>query len=200
MAIDAKLARGAFLRRAGLGVGAVAVAGAVPSVALAEHITPIEVEGLNLLLRVNRLEFAFYSDAVTKAKLKGDLVVIARVARLQERAHVRLLTRLLGADAEPAQRYDFKTATSSDKEFGPAARELEDLAAQAAIAQLARLVNRRSATQVAEMLAVDARHSAWLRTLIGGIGNDAPAPNALEVSRGNASVQRGLNELGFITA
>jgi hypothetical protein len=193
---ELKLHRGALLRRAGLGAGAVALAG--PAAALAAN-APGEVDALNLLLRVNRLEFAFYNDAVSKAKLRTDprLWPFAQVARMQERGHVRHLTRLLAGAAEAPQRYDFKAATTDAKQFAEAARALEDLATQAVVGLTVRFTNRMTASQLTGLLAVDARHSAWVRTIVGGNGVNSPSPDAIENPRGEASIVRGLDELGF---
>lgn len=196
---ETKLVRRDLLRRAGIGVGALALGGvALPSGALAAS-TPAELGALNLLLRINRLEFAFYGEAVTKAKIDGDLLQFARVTRLQERAHVRLLNRLLAGQAEAQQTYNFGTATTDSKKFADATRRLEDLATKAQVGLAARFTDRAMAAQLTRIMAVDARHASWLASLLGGIGENSPSPDALEAALSEAAINQRFAALGFAT-
>src|SRR5918911_3593871 len=75
--------RAGFLRKAGLGLGAVvgggAFAGALPSFAGAAGIPASDIAILNFALTLEYLEAAFYAEAVSKRKLTGSAATFARV-------------------------------------------------------------------------------------------------------------------------
>ena len=85
---------------------------------------------LALALALERLQAAFYAEAVAGGALDGEALDFATTAADQEAEHVALLTPLVpDAPEEPA--YDFGQDTSDPAAFATAAASLEDLAVAA---------------------------------------------------------------------
>ena len=108
--------RSAFLRKAGIGAGAVvgggALMGAIPSLASAGSVrSTSDVDILNYALTLEYLEAAFYNEAVSKGALKGETVVFAKTVAAHENAHVAFLKGALGAKAVAKPKFDFKGTT-----------------------------------------------------------------------------------------
>ncbi len=103
--------RGAFLRKAGVGVGAVigsgAFLGALPSVAFGAGIPASDIAILNFALTLEYLEAAFYAEAVSKGKFQGETGKFAQVVAGHEAAHVAFLKKALGAKAVKKPKFDF---------------------------------------------------------------------------------------------
>src|SRR5437870_5192904 len=120
--------RGSFLRVAAATGGAllggalvgrrVAVSEAAPSPAQDRRI-------FQFALVLEELQAAFYTEALQRGGLSGDLREFAEVVGAYERAHVAFLRKALGAAAGPAQSFRFGEATSNPQRFGVAAREIE---------------------------------------------------------------------------
>src|SRR5580765_4534051 len=93
--------RTAFLRKAGLGAGAVlgsgALMGALPAVAGAASTSDVDI--LNFALTLEYLEAAFYAEAVSKGALSGDVKKFAQIVAGHEKAHVGFLKGALGSKA-----------------------------------------------------------------------------------------------------
>ena len=75
--------RASFLRKAGLGAGAVigggAFMGALPSLASAAAIPASDIAILNFALTLEYLEAAFYAEAVAKGDFSGDAGTFASI-------------------------------------------------------------------------------------------------------------------------
>ena len=91
--------RASFLRKAGIGLGALAGSGAIlaalPSLASAAATTDVDI--LNFALTLEYLESAFYGEAVMKGALSGETKTFAKVVAGHEAAHVAALKGALGA-------------------------------------------------------------------------------------------------------
>ena len=105
--------RGAFLRKAGIGVGAIvggsALMGALPQLASAAATSDTDI--LNFALTLEYLESAFYSEAVKKGALSGETKTFAKVVAGHEAAHVAALKGALGSSAVAKPKFDFKGTT-----------------------------------------------------------------------------------------
>lgn len=106
--------------------------------------------------------------------------------------------RRLGATLPAPDRYDFRGTTSDQTRFRATAILLEDLATQAAVGAAADASLRDTRKALAQVTAVDARHSAWLRELTGGGAEPKPAPRALEVALTRAQARAILDSTGFV--
>ena len=104
--------RGAFLKKAGIGAGAVvaggAFAGALPSFASAAGIPASDIAILNFALTLEYLEGAFYAEAVANGKLTGETLRFANVVAQHEKSHVDFLKKVLGSKAVAMPKFDFK--------------------------------------------------------------------------------------------
>jgi hypothetical protein len=153
----------------------------------------LDAQILGFVLGIERLQQAFYTDALAHARLTGELHEFAATALGHEREHVGLLTHALGSAAPAARRFSFGDATRSPKAFASAARDLEDLAV---LAYNAGAPSLRPATlaQAGRIVSVEARHVSWIRDITGF----TPAPEATDPVVSPTDVQRRLDRLGFI--
>jgi hypothetical protein len=195
---DATLwSREQLLARAIVGGGALAaggllVAGLPPRGASAPSPAQ-DAKILNFALLLEYIEAGFYSEAVAKGKLGGDLLEYASTVRDHERAHVAFLKRALGRNARAKPKLDFGDATSSPKRFTAAAIALEETVIAAYNGQAANLT-KPALEQAARIVSVEARHAAWIRALAG----KDPAPNATDTPRTASQVQADVNRTGFV--
>jgi hypothetical protein len=177
---------GALLAGAGAVAGLTRLAGAAPS---AEQDTRI----LNVLLGLEHVQLALYEEALDNGALSGDLLRFAQIARGHERVHVDTLQELLGANAESPPAFAFGGATTDPDAFADAAARIEDLTVDAFNGQVTNLTPRARA-QSARVVSVDARHAAWVRTVVGR----EPASEAVDPGRPAAEVARALDGTGFV--
>lgn len=119
--------RASFLRKAGVGAGAVALSGTLLGslAGNAEGAVPkSDVAILNFALTLEYLEAAFYTEAVAKGRFGGELGSFARIVKAHEIAHVKFLESALGSAAVKKPTFDFKgTTTSKAPRDDPADRE-----------------------------------------------------------------------------
>jgi ferritin-like protein len=147
----------------------------------------------SFLLVLEQAQVAFYDAALRSGALRGELLRFARVVAPQEHDHVALVRRRLGSQARPAPAFDFRAATSSEARFRQAAIDLEEAAAAAYVGQGASLT-RAAVPDAARIVAVEARHAAWIRDLAGA----DPAPRAADPGRTAQDVMSELRTKGFL--
>jgi hypothetical protein len=145
------------------------------------------------LLLLEEAQTALYDTALRSRALPDALVQYARVAAPQEHDHVALIRRRLGAQARPAPAFDYAAATSSAARFQQAAIDLEEAVLAGYIAQGANLT-RPAVTDAARIVAVDARHAAWIRDL----AHAEPAPNAADPGRASQDLLADLRKKGLL--
>jgi rubrerythrin len=162
-------------------LGSVAVGGVV----LGEHADPAvskpsakqDGEILNFALLLEFVQAAFYTEALSRAKLTGDLKTFAETVAAQEQEHIAFLQKALGKAARKAPKTDFGDDTADEEKFSLAAFKLEDLGVAAYNAQAPNLT-KGSLAAAAKIVSVESRHAAWIRDLRGM----NPAPDASEPS------------------
>ncbi|HEY7074820.1 MAG TPA: ferritin-like domain-containing protein [Solirubrobacteraceae bacterium] len=186
----------ARLLRTGAAAAAATAGGALlhdGAPAATTHSAALDAKVLAFALGIERMQQAFYTDALAHAGLKGELREFAQTALGHERDHVALLTKALAGNAPKEPTYKFGEATRSPKAFTAAARDLEDLTV---LAYNAGAPSLRPATlaQAARIVSVEARHAAWVRDIAGVL----PAPEATEPVVTPAQVQQRIKQLGFI--
>jgi hypothetical protein len=152
-----------------------------------------DVRIFNFLLVLEEAQAAFYDAALRDGRLRGDLLEFARIVAPQEREHVSFLRRQLGAKARPKPKLDFTEATSAPERFRAAAIDLEEATAAAYIGQGASLT-REAVLDAARIVAVEARHAAWIRDL----AKTLPAPRAADPARSADDVLADLRQKGFL--
>jgi Ferritin-like domain len=186
--------RGRWLR--GAFGGAVAVAGGVALNRLGGASAAQGGEDpkiLDLFLTLERVQDAFYRQALKAGHLSGELLKVAQTVSPQESAHVKLLEDKLGSQASARPDSDFGDALSSNEKFRDAAIDLEEAAIAAYLGQAANLT-RSGMVTVATLMSVEARQVAWLRDLKGV----SPAPRAADPPRPAEDVLDELRQKGYI--
>jgi len=178
---------GAAAAAAAVGVAAAGWHGSAEAAQSAERDRDI----LNLLLRVERTEAAFYEQATSGGALTGELAEFAQVVLEHERQHVALLEEQLGADAEAPPRFDFGQATRDPRAFARTAARLEDVAVAAYNGQAGN-VSEDVLAAAARIVSVEARHAAWVRSIDGR----DPAPDATDTPSSEDEVLAALREIG----
>ncbi len=185
--------RAQFLRTTALGGGAMLAALAAP--AEAARITDVEI--LNFGLRFERLQATFY----TQAEELGTIATMATAKRrwaqtlgAHERAHVRILKKVLGGRAERRPTFDFGEANETDEAFTRTAVAMEDLTVALLAGVTPRVRDRGLTAALFGLLTVEARHAAWARHIVG----TAPVPRAFDRARSLASVRGTVARTGFV--
>ena len=188
--------RGRFLRRA-LAAGAAAAGagvlvertagvGARPSASLDQRI-------LNFGLLLEHLQADFYTDALARGGLRGELREFAETCASHERAHAAALRDALGRAAREKPRFRFGDATRDPRTFARVAHDLENLGVAAYNAQAANLTTGALA-QACSIVSVEGRHAAWISDLTGR----DPAPAAADPGLSADRVAARVRATGFL--
>jgi rubrerythrin len=185
----------AVTRRAALVGGVAAVGGALAVGAgggrAASPATDVRV--LNFALKLEELEAGFYTAALDRGALRGELREFAEVVVVHEREHVALLRDVLGAKAAARPKMRFGAAVTNSKKFVAAATTLEDAVVAAYNGQAAN-VSPGVLAAAARIVSVEARHAAWIRAIAGKL----PAVDATDPIRSAKQVQAVIDTLGFL--
>jgi len=185
--------RGELLRGAALAGAAFAgiTAAGLPRFAGAAPSPEQDVEVLNLLLLVEYTEVALYSSALESGALKGELRSYAHAALEHERAHLSGLKQVLGDKAVARPGIELGDASRDAGAFADAAVKLEDVAVGAYNGQAAN-VTPEAFVAAAKIVSVEARHAAWVRSIVG----KPPAPDTTDSPLTAAQVRERLRALG----
>jgi rubrerythrin len=173
----------------GAALGGVAITGAprTTTASLREE----DVRALNLLLLVEQTQVAFYTEAVRQGALEGEVLQYARQVASQEDEHLAFLRRLLGGQARGKPDFDFGDRTRQRDAFVAAAAEVEDLAVGAYNGQGGN-VSDEVLAGAATIVSVEARHAAWIRSIVG----ELPAADGTDAALSDDEVLEGLARLG----
>ncbi len=191
--------RASFLKKAGIGAGAVlgsgALLGALPSIAGASAtVAKSDVAILNYALTLEYLEAAFYSEAVSKGRFGGKVGKFAKIVSAHENAHVAFLKGALGSAAVAKPKFDFKGTTTSEAKFKATAQVLEDTGVAAYLGQVGRIKSPKILAAAGSILPIEARHAGWIRDINGVPG----APKAFEGAKSMAQILAAVKGTGFI--
>ena len=191
------LTRTALLRGALAGGGTLlaggVLLGGLPGIATSAPSAGQDVEVLNFILGLERLEVAFYEQARRSGGLRDELAEFARIVEGHERAHVAFLERALGDQAADRPEFEVAEAAGDASRFVGAAAALEDALVAAYNGQAANLTPRRL-RDAATIASVEARHAGWVRAIAGR----NPAPRATDLVRQPDGVRRSLRSEGII--
>ncbi len=189
--------RAAFLKKAGIGAGALAAggafAGALPALASAGT-APGDVAILNFALTLEYLEAAFYAGAVHDGRFSGKVGAFARVVAKHEAEHVAFLKGALGSAAVKSPKFDFKGTNTDLAKFMATAEVLEDTGVAAYLGQAGNIRSKKILGAAGSILAVEARHAGWIRDLNGKPG----APSAFQAPKTKAQILTVVKSTGFI--
>jgi hypothetical protein len=195
--------RGAWLRRAGLFAGAAASSSLLP-IGSAEArdggSKSRDIKILNYALTLEFLEAAFYAEALEKGKLTGSTLHFAQVVAGHEATHVATLQGVLGAKAVKRASYDFHGTTGHRHKFLSTSKVLEDTGVAAYQGQGPRIHQNAVLKPAGAILAVEARHAAWVRDLLGAGKTVSPAPEAFSTPMSMSQVLKAVKSTGFIKA
>ena len=147
---------------------------------------------LNLVLAVEYTEVAFYQEAIERGGLTGELESYARIVLEHEKAHLAFVKQALGGAADPAPRHAFGDKTKNADSFTAAAVKLEDLAVATYNGQAVNLTPG-SLKAAARIVSVEARHAAWIRSIVG----DVPAADATDTAVKEAETRAQLTDFGW---
>jgi hypothetical protein len=201
--------RGAFLRKAGLGLGAMvgggALLGALPSIAGAA-VPSSDVAILNFALTLEYLEAAFYDVAVrngvAKGGITGETAAFARTVAAHEKAHVAFLRKALGGKAVPEPKFNFRETTTDQAKFQKTAMVLEDAGVAAYLGQVGNIKAKPILAAAGSILPVEARHAAWIRDIASQTGNQginpSPAPSAFQGAKTKKQILTAVKGTGFV--
>jgi rubrerythrin len=193
--------RSGLFRRAGLLLGGGAVAAAVPiGIATSQGggLSKGDVEILNYALTLEELESAFYAEANRGGRLSGIARTFSEVVGAHEAAHVTALRQVLGSQAKPAPKFDFKGSTRDKVTFLKTAQTLEDTGVAAYQGQAGRIKSPDILASAGAILAVEARHAAWVREILGDSKAPSPAPEAFSTPMSMQAVLDAVGQTGFI--
>jgi hypothetical protein len=191
--------RASFLKKAGVGAGALigggAFMGALPALAGAStKVAASDVAILNYALTLEYLEAAFYNAAVKGGALKGDAAKFAKIVRAHENAHVAFLKKALGSSAVKQPSFDFKGTTMNQGKFLATAQVLEDTGVAAYLGQVGNIKSKTILGAAGSILPVEARHAGWVREL----NHVSGAPAAFEGGKSKAQILSAVKGTGFI--
>lgn len=193
----ASLSRARLLHRLALAGGAALVGGVLvgglPRLAVSAPSPAQDVEILNFALVLEYLQAAFYEEASGAGVLEGDLRDFVDVVSEHEAEHVDYLRTALGDAARESPTFSFGDALRDAETFAATAVTLEDLGVAAYNGQ-ATNVTPKTLAAAAKILSVDARHAAWIRSIVGKTPASQPVDRALAAKQVSARLDR----LGFI--
>jgi len=185
--------RAALAGGAAMGAAALAGASVRPDTSAGVSSPAQDVRIMNFLLTLEEAQAAFYEAALRSGVLHGELLEFARVVAPQEREHVRLLRRRLGGAAAPAPRLGVDGLVGDARRFRATAIDLEERVAAAYIGQGPSL-SAGPMQDAARIVAVEARHAAWILDIAG----EDPAPRPADPAEEPRDVLAHLRRKGLL--
>ncbi|MDQ3935435.1 MAG: ferritin-like domain-containing protein [Actinomycetota bacterium] len=183
-----------FLRMAGGGAVAAGLAAVLAACGEEERTTGNQVGGAGVgtaqfgqgdagivayALFLERLEVAFYEEALASGRLKGRGLELAKRFHADEQSHAKSLEGALQqlGGKEPAEP-TFAFALENEQGILVQAQQLETVGAGAYLGQVARIRDKKILAVALSIHSVEARHAAALAQLLGRpIAPDGPFAN-----------------------
>ena len=188
--------RAEALRGAALGSAALLATLAAPAAA-ADRLGDVRI--LNFGLRFERLQATFYTEADevgTVGRMAAPKQRWAEVLGAHERAHVRILKKVLGRRAGRRPFFDYHGVTESEDGFTRTAVAMEDLTVALLAGVTPQLHDRRLTAALFGLLTTEARHAAWARNIV----ETTPAARAFDEPRSLEDVSATVAATHFIVA
>ncbi len=199
-----------FLKKAGLGAGAMVGGGAVLSalapsaLAAAQPGRPPASFGkgdvgiLNYALTLEYLEAAFYNGATAaNLPLSAQGKVFLETVTRDENEHVKFLKKALGSKAAKEPKFDFKGANTSVETFMATAEVLENTGVHAYSGQALNIKTAAYVKAALSILTIEARHASVIGLLNGSKGSLTPN-GAFDTPLTAAKVLAAVKGTGFI--
>lgn len=136
-------------------------------------------------LNFEYLQSTFYTEAErvgTVGRMSRPKAVWATTLGAHERAHVRIIKKVLGDDATKKPFFNFHGNTETEAKFTRTAVAMEDLTTALLTGVTPALHSRGLVAAAFSLLTVEARHAAWARHLAGVVPVAAPFDRAKPVS------------------
>jgi hypothetical protein len=188
--------RASFLRTATLGSAALLGALAAPASATAQ-VTDVQI--LNFGLRFERLQASFYTEADsvgTVHRMAPPKQRWAEVLGAHERAHVRIIKKILGDRAGRRPFFDYHGVTESEDGFTRTAVAMEDLTVALLAGVTPQVHDRKLTAALFGLLTTEARHAAWARNIV----KTTPAARAFDEPRSLDDVRATVARTRFVVA
>jgi Ferritin-like domain len=190
--------RASFLRTAALGSGALLAALAAPASApAAGQVTDVQI--LNFGLRFERLQATFYTEADsvgTVRRMAPPKQRWAEVLGAHERAHVRIIKKILGDRAGKRPFFDYHGVTETEDGFTRTAVAMEDLTVALLAGVTPQVHDRKLTAALFGLLTTEARHAAWARNIV----KTTPAARAFDEPRSLDDVRAAVARTRFVVA
>jgi hypothetical protein len=203
--------RSGFIKKAGLGAGALIGGGTVLSalapdaLAAAQHGRPPASFGkgdigiLNYALTLEYLEAAFYNGATAaNLPLNAQGAVFLQTVTKDENEHVKFLKKALGSKAVKEPKFDFKGANTNVETFMATAEVLENTGVHAYSGQALNIKTAAYVKAALSILTIEARHASVIGLLNGSKGMLTPN-GAFDTPYTAAKVLAAVKGTGFIT-
>ena len=158
-----------------------------------------DVEILNFGLRFERLQATFYSEADsvgTVGKMAAPKQRWAEVLGAHERAHVRIIKKILGDKAGKRPFFDYHGVTESEDGFTRTAVAMEDLTVALLAGVTPQVHDRKLTAALFGLLTTEARHAAWARNIV----KTTPAARAFDEPQSLDNVRAAVASTRFIVA
>jgi rubrerythrin len=180
MEAEAQLNRGRFIARgavvAGAAYGALAGGPLLRRAFAQESASQGDLDILNFALTLEYLEAAFYEQALTELKPKGDVGSLVEIISSDENEHVDALESTisdLGGEPVKAPEVDFGDAFASEDSFLELAQTFEDTGVSAYNGAAPSIESKELLATAGGIVQVEARHAAAIRLLRGELPADA---------------------------
>ena len=157
-----------------------------------------DIKILNYALTLEYLEAAFYAEALRVGGYTGAVGASRRSSPRHEATHVATLKGVLGAKAVKSPSFDFKGTTRKWSTFLRTAKVLEDTGVAAYQGQAPLIHQNAVLGPAGAILAVEARHAAWVRDLLYAGKSVKPAPEAFSTPMSMSQVLSAVKKTGFI--
>jgi hypothetical protein len=177
--------RAEFLRKSLVGGATLLAALAVPPAFGARRSKQNDTKIFQYALNFEYLQSTFYTEAQrvgTVGRMSEPKAVWAETLGAHERAHVRIIKKVLGDDATKKPFFNFHGNTETESKFTRTAVAMEDLTTALLTGVTPALHSRGLVAAAFSLLTVEARHAAWARHLAGVVPVAAPFDRAKPVS------------------
>jgi hypothetical protein len=177
--------RAEFLRKSLVGGATLLAALAAPPALGARLSKRNDTKIFQYALNFEYLQATFYTEAErvgTVRRMSRQKTIWARTLGAHERAHVRIIKKVLGDDATKKPFFNFHGNTETEAKFTRTAVAMEDLTTALLTGVTPALRSRGLVAAAFSLLTVEARHAAWARHLAGVVPVAAPFDRPKPVS------------------
>jgi hypothetical protein len=200
-----------FLKKAGVGAGAMVSGGAVLSAlapsafGAASHGRPPAKFGkgdvgiLNYALTLEYLEAAFYNGATAaNLPLSAQAQAFLKVVTTDENAHVKFLKKALGSKAAKEPTFNFKGTNTNAEMFMKTAAVLENTGVHAYLGQVLNIKTPAYVAAAGSILTIEARHASVIGLLNDPSGASIAPNGPFDTPLTAAAVLKAVEGTGFI--